>query len=64
MTVSENVTVISGQTNYGSDALIILLVHKITGCGTINKIHMLPKLELILGLQDKEQVWLQFFIWG
>ena len=35
------VRVVSGQTKTWSDALIILLVHKITGYGTINKIHTL-----------------------
>ena len=36
-----NLSVVSGQTKTFSEAKIILLVHKITGYGTINKIHML-----------------------
>ena len=58
------ITLSCRQTNYEPEVPIILLEHKITGYGTINQIHMLPKHELIMGLQDKEQVWLQFFIRG
>ena len=44
--------VVSGQTKTLSDAKIILLVHKITGYNTINKILTLRKYELIMWLTD------------
>ena len=49
-------TVASEQTKTWSDANIILLVQK------IKKMHMLPKHELIMWLQDREQAWMKFFI--
>ena len=52
--VSPMGTVMSGQTKTWSDAMIILLVHKITGYGTINKIHILQKYKLIMWLTDLE----------
>ena len=42
--LTKNKIVVTGQTKTWSDVNIILLVHKITGNDTINKIHTLQKI--------------------